>query len=127
MFAKVTHQGSFDNIEKFLKAYNREKLLLILYEYGQIGVSALSDATPVNTGDTALSWEYKVIIKKNSINVTWMNHCMDNALVSVAILVQYGHLSKKGVYTRGIDFINPAMKPVFDQIGQSLWEEVTKI
>jgi len=43
----------------------------------------------------------------------------------VVILLQYGHGTGTGGYVRGRDFINPAIKPVFDKIANDVWKAVT--
>jgi hypothetical protein len=43
----------------------------------------------------------------------------------VAILLQYGHGTGTGGYVQGRDFINPAAKPVMDQIAADVWKVVT--
>ena len=56
----VEQKGSFNNIEKFLKASQKLNMNGILSKYGEIGVAALSAATPELTGKTASSWYYEI-------------------------------------------------------------------
>ncbi len=97
-----------------------------LYDkYGQKGVEALREATPRDTGKTAESWGYKVTKLPNAIQITWTN---DNKVkgIPIAILLQYGHGTRNGGYVQGRDYINPALRPIFDELAEKLWKEVTE-
>lgn len=121
----VSSKGDFKNTNQFLKSMNDRSYLQVLNKYGQEGVNALSSATPTNSGETANSWFYEVTMSKNgSAKITWSNSNVVNG-APVAILIQYGHATGNGGYVRGIDYINPALKPVFDKIANAVWREVT--
>ena len=117
-------KGDFNNTEKFLKKAARTNYLHILNEYGRRGVAALASATPVDTGMTASSWDYKISITKSSYRINWTNSHVEDG-VPIAIIIQYGHATRNGGYVEGRDFINPAMKPIFDDLAKELWREVT--
>lgn len=92
----------------------------------QKGVDALEAATPRRSGKTAQSWKYVVLQNGSEITIWWTNdHIVDG--FKVAIGLQYGHASKGGGYISGEDYINPALKRVFDEIGNAVWEEVQKL
>lgn len=98
----------------------------ILRKYGRIGVEALSSATPKNTGKTADSWHYEIVENgKHSVSIVWSNSNLNKG-VNIALILQYGHGTRQGGYVQGIDYINPAVRPVFDDISQKAWEEVTR-
>ena len=98
-----------------------------LEQYGRAGVNALSAATPVDSGETADSWDYTITADKNTVRITWTNsNVKDGMNVPVAVILQYGHATGNGGYVQGIDYINPALKPLFDEIAIKAWEEVTK-
>jgi len=102
----------------------RKELFKSLERYGQEGVAALESATPVDSRKTAASWSYKVTSSKGQHSIEWTNsHVV--AGTPVAILLQYGHGTGTGGYVQGRDFINPAMKPVFDKIADNVWKAVT--
>ena len=42
------------------------------------------------------------------------------------MLLEYGHGTRNGGYIEGIDFVNPALRPIFDKMAGDAWEEVTK-
>lgn len=120
------HRGSFNNTEKFLKGATKINYRQILESYGREGVNALASATPVDSGVTANSWDYEVTIGKGSYSIAWTNSNVRDG-VPIAIILQYGHGTGTGGYVQGRDYINPAIKPIFDKIAKSVWREVTKL
>lgn len=120
----VRQKGDFRNLEKFLKKNKQISFRSILEEYGRKGVDALRLATPVDTGKTANSWSYDVEIKQDEAVITWSNSNAPYG-VPVAILIQYGHGTRNGGYVQGIDYINPAMKSIFEDLANKAWKEVT--
>lgn len=122
---KIKVKGNTDKTESFLRrAMNANKISIgRLEHYGQMGVDALAQATPVNTGLTASSWSYEIVQKEKTISLIWKNSNVVDGY-PVAILIQYGHGTRNGGYVQGIDYINPALKPVFDKISNDIWTEV---
>lgn len=118
-------KGDFRRTSDFLKRANRLNLDAILNQYGQEGVEALRAATPKDTGTTANSWSYTVHKGAGSITITWSNSNIVDG-VPIAVILQYGHGTRNGGYVQGTDYINPAMKPIFDKIAQRAWEEVKR-
>lgn len=121
----LKQSGSFKNTEKFLKNAYGQNYRSVLERYGQLGVLALSAATPVRTGNTAHSWSYEIIQNENFLSIIWTNSHIEKG-VNIAIILQYGHATRNGGYVSGRDYINPAMRPIFDQMAQELWKEVRK-
>ena len=118
------HKGDFKKTIKFLNSISDFPIRKILEKYGQMGVNALSAATPVDTGKTAASWTYEIEVSKDSYTITWLNTNV-NKHVNIALILQYGHATRNGGYVAGRDYINPALQPVFDQIAAEAWQEVT--
>jgi hypothetical protein len=121
----VGHRGSFKNTEKFLKQAAKVDYLGILRKYGQEGVAALASATPVDTGLTASSWGYEVSSSNGQYRISWTNTNVQDG-VPIAIVIQYGHATPSGTFVEGRDYINPALRPIFDKIASEAWREVTK-
>lgn len=95
----------------------------ILDKYGREGVEALSNATPVDSGKTAASWRYEIRNLQNGMAIEFHNdNVVDGA--NVAILIQYGHHTRSGGWVQGRDFINPAVRPVFDRLSAELSRKV---
>lgn len=122
---KISLKGDFKNTERFFKNASSLKIKHILDKYGRKGVAALSSATPVDSGATASSWNYDISISKGSATITWTNSNVNDG-VPIAILIQYGHSTRNGGYVKGIDYINPALKPIFEEFSNDIWGEVTK-
>lgn len=120
-----TQKGDFKNTEKFLHGDVTSKYVRILERYGEEGVKALSAATPVDTGETANSWSYDIRISAGSATISWNNSNIVDK-VPIAIILQYGHGTRNGGYVFGQDYINPAIRPIFDKIANDVWREVTK-
>lgn len=91
---------------------------------GQRGVDALSSATPVESGLTALSWSYEIETSGDSTTIHWLNTNTYSG-VNVAIILQYGHGTGTGGWVSGRDYINPAIQSIFDQIANDVWKKVT--
>ena len=98
-----------------------------LNKYGQMGVDALKAATPVDSGLTANSWGYEIRTSREMgyYSIIWTNSHVEKGWANIAILLQYGHGTRNGGYVQGRDYINPAMRPIFDEIARKLWEEVS--
>lgn len=116
--------GSFKNTEAFLQRIAKSRLSGILDGFGQEGVTALSKATPVESGIAANSWGYNVTQSKAGFSITWTNRDTESGF-PVAVMLQYGYATGTGGYVQGRDYINPAMKPIFDKIADKVWKAVT--
>ena len=119
-----TQKGSFKNTESFLAKMIKNDLVSQLDKYGAMGVAVLSSATPVESGLTAASWYYEIKKSRGNYTIEWKNSHTAGG-TSVAILIQYGHGTGTGGYVQGRDFINPAIRPIFDQIATDVWKVVT--
>lgn len=120
-------KGSFTKTERFLVKLGRfgeSKILTKLDRYGIKGVEALASNTPYDTGKTAESWKYDIVKENNKIKLIFTNSNVVDSWCSVAIVLQYGHLAKNGVWVEGIDYINPAIQPIFKKWAKDIWTEV---
>lgn len=119
------HKGDFSKFTSFLERAKQTIRIGDLDRYGREGVAALASATPVGSGQTANSWYYEIKRSQGSITITFNNSHV-NAGVPIAIILQYGHGTGTGGWVEGRDYINPAIRPVFDKIANDAWREVTK-
>lgn len=120
---KVERQGDFRKLNSFLEKAKEAFNIGVLNKYGRAGVRALSEATPEDSGKTAESWSYDIIRTRNSITLVWKNdNIVDGA--NIALLLQYGHATKSGTWVEGIDYINPALKPIFEQMKNDILKEL---
>lgn len=119
------HRGDFKKTEILLKKSFGMDYEKVLHKYGVEGVSALASATPVESGKTATSWFYEIIQNNGSISIVWENSNVNKG-VNIAVILQYGHGTRTGGYVQGRDYINPALRSIFDKIADAAWKEVTE-
>lgn len=120
------HKGDFSKANKYFERVKEAAKLGVLDKYGRAGVAALSSATPVDSGLTANSWSYNIKRQNGSVIIEFCNSHFNKG-VPIAIILQYGHGTGTGGWVQGRDYINPAIQPIFDQMVEEAWREVTKI
>ena len=116
--------GNFEATTKFLEKASRMEALRVLNAYGEKGVRALEAATPVDSGATASSWSFEVTGTRGNYIISWNNSHVNQG-VNIALILQLGHGTGTGGYVQGRDYINPAIRPIFDQMAEDVWREVT--
>lgn len=121
----VTHKGNFDKTFSFIEKAREMTKTTQLDRFGKAGVQALALATPKDSGETANSWRYKIERTKDKLTITWDNTNLNDG-AKVAILLQYGHATTGGTFVKGVDYINPALKPIFDEIADNIWREMNR-
>lgn len=124
---QIHTKGSFDNLLKFLNATEDMSKLLRrqrIESLAQQGVERLKQNTPVRSGETAAAWSYDIVEKDGVTSIYWTNsNVQDN--VNIAIILQYGHATRNGGYVEGRDYINEALRPIFDKMTMDMWKAVT--
>lgn len=120
---RVVKTPKFVKTLKFLAGVQLFDPRAILERHGRMGVNALADATPADTGDTASKWDYKITGNRKRYELIWTNSEIAGS-VPLVVLLQYGHATKSGYFIQGIDFINPAIKPVIQSLKTALLQEV---
>lgn len=121
MFSIVA--STSDVTEKWLRSLLKLNVENAIRPHAETGVRALSQATPHDSGRAANSWSYDIQKTANSIMIGWKNADVENGY-PVALMIQYGHGTGTGGYVAGIDYINPAMRPIFDEIAEAVWKAV---
>jgi hypothetical protein len=121
---RLTVKGNFNNTERFFNNSQKisQKFRNIMEKYGQRGVDALRSATPKDTGETSASWTYSI----QAWGISWNNTYIIDG-VPIALIIQYGHGTRNGGYVQGRDYINPAIRPIFDAIAEECWKEVENL
>ena len=119
-------KGDFSKLNRYFERLKEVVKLGDLDKYGRAGVSALSSATPIDSGNTANSWYYKINRQNGSVSIDFYNSNVHEG-VPIAIILQYGHGTGTGGWVEGRDYINPAIQPVFDEIADEAWKEITSI
>lgn len=115
--------GNFKHLDNFFERAKEGLYISKLDEYGRKGVEALRAATPVDTGMTANSWYYTIERTRNSVSLSFYNSNVHNG-VSIAIILQTGHATRDGGWVEGIDYINPSIRPLFEELANNMWKEV---
>lgn len=126
MSITVKAEGDFSKTFKYLgnlQSFRKQKLMTILKKYGDEGVVQLQKMTPKDTGETASRWSYEIADKGDSVTLAFTNDAQNDG-IPIAILIQYGHGTGTGGYVQPNDYINPAMKPIFQKIANDAWKEV---
>ena len=118
--------GDFSKLTSFLEKSKELFNVGILDKYGRKGVEALAAATPIDSGETANSWYYRIENKNGSAAIVFCNSHIQNG-VPIAIILQYGHGTRNGGWVEGRDYINPALQPIFDELVKEAWKEATKL
>lgn len=121
---RIKQRGNFNKMETFLNRAKKFNPISLMHRYGQEGVNSLASATPKSSGETATSWDYRVVKDGSTYRLEWFNTHAPNG-VRVALLLQYGHATRNGTWIEGKDYINPAIKPILDKISNDIWREVT--
>jgi hypothetical protein len=121
-----SEKGSFKNTERYLSKLKSGQVFATLSRFGSLGVNALSNATPADTGLTSASWSFTVEQRPGYYSIRWHNSHVENGL-PIAVLIQYGHGTGTGGYVQGRDYIMPAIRPVFDQILAEAVREVNRV
>lgn len=119
-------KGDFSKLSRYLERAKNVVRLGELDKYGRAGVAALASATPRDSGETANSWYYEIVRQAGSVAIEFHNSNIQNG-VPIAIILQYGHGTGTGGWVQGRDYINSAIQPIFDNIANDAWREVTKL
>lgn len=122
----ITNHGSFKFTDKFLRRVSERWFIKRLTRYGEMGVEALMNATPIDTGKTAASWGFEIVKRDGVYSIIWTNSNLSegDSGPPVVVLLYYGHVTRQGGYVEGRDFITPAMRPIFDEIAKDAWKEL---
>ena len=123
---KFRHKGNYSKATRYFKQLKKAIKVDVLDKYGKSGVAALSSATPVDSGLTASSWNYRIERSSGSAKIVFTNAHIEQG-VPIAIILQYGHGTGTGGWVEGRDYINPAAQSIFDHMADEAWREVTGI
>lgn len=123
---EIVQKGDFSRVTGYLEKIKEGFRRGILDKYGKRGVEALSAATPVDTGLTAQSWSYKIQNTKGRASITFINSNV-NKYVNIAIILDTGHGTGGGGWVQGRHYIAPAIQPIFDELAEEAWKEVSSV
>lgn len=122
----VTKKGDFSRLDTYLNRLKGLFGLSDLDKYGKRGVEALSSATPHDSGTTAASWFYRINRTDGELSLEFYNSNVNEG-VPIAVILQYGHGTGTGGWVEGRDYINPALRSVFDGILDDMTKELRGI
>lgn len=122
----VTQNGGLSKTNRFLKGMKDAQVDRVLNHFGQLGVRSLSANTPVDTGLTASSWDYVIEKSNGKLTLSWINRNVNRG-VNIAVIIQTGHGTRNGGYVVGRDYINPSLRPLFDQMSKDIYKAVMAI
>jgi hypothetical protein len=122
----VTKKGDFSRLDTYLNRLKGLFGLSDLDKYGKRGVEALSSATPRDSGTTAASWFYRINRTDGELSLEFYNSNVNEG-VPIAVILQYGHGTGTGGWVEGRDYINPALRSVFDGILDDMTKELRGI
>lgn len=120
---KLVARGGFKNVSSYIERLKENINIGTLDKYGKRGVEALASATPRDTGLTAASWQYSITRESGKATLSFHNTNFQNG-IPIAIILQYGHATRNGGWVQGIDYINPAIRPIFEELANQAWEEM---
>lgn len=121
----VTQKGNFKKTDRFLSGLIGLHYRRRLDHYGKRGVDALKAATPKDSGETADAWSYEIVEEPGRTAVYWRNSHVVNG-TNIAVILQYGHATRNGGFVEGVDYINPAIRPIFEDMAKEAWKEVVR-
>lgn len=121
----IKQYGNFNKLNSFLEKSKEIFNIGILDKYGKRGVEALASSTPKDTGETATKWSYRINRTKEAVSLSFYNSESEDGF-PIAIMLQYGHGTRNGYWVEGIDYINPALRPIFTDLANEAWEEVKR-
>lgn len=121
---KFKSKGDFEKTTGWLSEIRQPVKRKTLEKYGRMGVAALAEATPKDSGLTAASWDYAIEITRQRAAILFVNSNVNNG-VQIAVILQYGHGTGTGGWVEGRDYINPALQSIFENLADEAWKEVT--
>ena len=121
---RLESKGDWAQTKSWFRRVGRNDYIRqVLEHYASKGVAALASATPARSGLTAASWSSEVRVGSGKSEIIWTN-TNTNSGVNIAVILQYGHGTGTGGYVAGEDYINPAIRPVMDQIANDIVKAV---
>ena len=122
---QFTQKGNFKKTDRFLSGLIGKHYMRKMRHYGEMGVNALKNATPKDSGETANAWGFEIVEEPGRTALYWRNDHVVNG-TNIAVILQYGHATRNGGFVEGIDYINPAIRPIFEKMAQEAWKEVVR-
>lgn len=116
-------KGDFEKLDNFFKKATNVINMQTIKQYCDEGIKRLEKATPKDTGVTSKSWSYDIKNQNGLITISFLNSNINKG-VPIAVILQFGHATKNGGWVEGIDYINPAIRPIFEKIADDSWDYI---
>ena len=116
-------KGDFGKLDNFFRKATDVINMQIIKQYCDEGIKRLEKATPKDTGVTSKSWSYDIKKQNGLITISFLNSNINKG-VPIAVILQFGHATKNGGWVEGIDYINPAIRPIFEKIADDSWDYI---
>ena len=127
MGVRFTQKGKFENASKWLQKSRNSAIKYAFRTYGEAGVTALMEATPKRSGETAYAWEYRIVENSKGIELVFVNNAHPELEVNLAMLIQLGHATGTGGYVPPVNYIRPAIFPIYKKAGEELLRRFTEL
>ena len=119
------HTGNFQKTDRFCHGLIGLHYAHKMKKYAARGVEALRENTPIDSGETAKAWSYEIVEEPGRTAIYWKNSHVENG-VNIAVILRYGHGTRNGGFVEGVDYISPAIRPIFEQMADEAWKEVVR-
>lgn len=123
----MKNKGDFKKLTRFLNRSREVSRNLDPDFIGEQFCKALTEATPVNSGLTAQSWNYEIKKRGKDYTQIIINNSNIQNGVNVAILVNYGHVSPNGTWVEGADYLEPTLRELYIKVVNNTWKELDNL
>ena len=121
----ISTEGSFNNLESFLKRTVKNSSKQEVVELAEAIVSKLRQDTPKRSGKTASSWSYNISNSSNGFVIEIVN-TNNNGSVNVARIIHFGHGTGTGGYVPPQPCITTAIDSVYKSKIDSILTKMVK-
>ena len=67
----------------------------------------------------------EIVQDEKGLRIVWKNSNVTHYGTPIVLFIEYGHYTKSGTFIEGLNFINPALEPIFKKVANDIWMEVT--
>ena len=121
----ISSEGSFNNLESFLKRTVKNSPKQEVIELAEAIVSRLRKDTPKRSGKTASAWSYNISNSSNGFVIEIVN-INNNGSVNIARIIHFGHGTGTGGYVPPKPFITTAIDSVYKSKIDSILTKMVK-
>ena len=113
----VTQKGNFKKTDRFLHSliglhYSRK-----MKYYAELGVQALKNATPRDSGETANAWSYEIVEEPGRTAIYWRNSHVVNGANIAEMPVEFSPNPLKKYNPEMCEYLGVAVPEGYEAIG----------